>query len=175
MALGAGPPTPPRSWTVTRLWHSQIRSFAPSGVVNTLTDYVVFMSLTRILSVPLGRVWIAKLLSGGVAMAVSFLLNRNWVFGSRDARRSGQVARFLITTISASWGIQLALTQLFSSVWPAPGLAGYAVLRRLGLPAPGILTEAAAIKTVAFALATSASMASNFLLYRTWVFRAEPP
>jgi len=41
-------------------------------------------------------------------MAVSFLLNRNWVFASRDARRSGQAARFLITTMSASWGIQLA-------------------------------------------------------------------
>ena len=137
----------------------------------------MFRSLTRIFSVPLGRVWIAKRLSGGVAMAVSFLLNRNWVFASRDARRSGQVARFLIVTTPASWGIQLILTQLFSSVWPAPGLAGYAVLSRLGLPAiaPGILTEAAAIKTVAFGLATSASMAWNFLLYRTWVFRAVQP
>ena len=133
------------------------------------------MSVTRIFSVPLGRVWIAKLRSGGVAMAVSFLLNRHWVFAARDARRSGEVARFLLTTVSASWAIRLALTQVFSSVWPAPGLAGYAVLRRLGLPAPGILTEAAAIKTVAFALATCASMAWNFLLYRTWVFRAAQP
>lgn len=132
------------------------------------------MSLTRVFSVPLARVWIAKLISGGVAMAVSFLLNRSWVFASRDARRSGQVTRFLITTVSASWGIQLGLTQFFSSAWPAPGLAGYAVLSRLGLAAiaPGILTEAAAIKTVAFGLATSASMAWNFVLYRTWVFRA---
>jgi putative flippase GtrA len=132
------------------------------------------MSLTRIFSVPLERVWIAKLVSGGVAMAVSFLLNRGWVFASRDARRSDQVTRFLITTISASWGIQLGLTQFFSSVWPAPGLTGYALLSRLGLPAlaPGILTEAAAIKTVAFGIATSASMAWNFVLYRTWVFRA---
>jgi putative flippase GtrA len=135
------------------------------------------MSLTRIFSVPLGRVWIAKLVSGGVAMAVSFLLNRSWVFASRHARRSGQVARFLITTISASWGIQLVLTQFFSSAWPVPGLLGYALLDRLGLAsiAPGILTEAAAIKTVAFGLATSASMAWNFVLYRTWVFRAVRP
>ena len=146
-------------------------------MVNTLTDYVVFMSLTRLFSVPLERVWIAKLISGGIAMAVSFLLNRSWVFASRDARRSGQVARFLITTISASWGIQLALTQFFSSAWPTPGLAGYALLTRLGFAAiaPGILTEAAAIKTVAFGLATSASMAWNFVLYRTWVFRAAQP
>jgi putative flippase GtrA len=135
------------------------------------------MSLTRIFSIPLERVWFAKLLSGGVAMVVSFLLNRGWVFASGDARRSGQVARFLITTMSASWGIQLVLTQFFSSVWPAPGLAGYALLSRLGLPAiaPGILTEAAAIKTVAFGLATSASMAWNFFLYRTWVFRVSQP
>jgi putative flippase GtrA len=146
-------------------------------VVNTVTDYVVFMSLTRIFSIPLGRVWIAKLISGGVAMAVSFLLNRGWVFASRHAHRSGALARFLITTISASWGIQLVLTQFFSSIWPAPGLWGYALLTRLGLAAiaPGIVTEAAAIKTVAFGLATSASMAWNFILYRTWVFRTARP
>lgn len=146
-------------------------------MVNTVTDYVVFMSLTKIFSIPLGRVWIAKLISGGVAMGVSFLLNRGWVFASRHARRSGALARFLITTISASWGIQLVLTQFFSSVWPSPGLWGYALLTRLGLAviAPGIVTEAAAIKTVAFGFATSASMAWNFVLYRTWVFRAARP
>lgn len=156
---------------------SQIRRFAASGVINTLSDYAVFMLLTKIFSVPLGKVWIPKLLSGGLAMAVSFLLNRGWVFASRDARRKGQVARFLITTISASWGIQLGLTQFFSSIWPTPGLAGFAALSRLGLPAvaPGIVTEAAAIKTAAFGLATMASMAWNFVLYRTWVFRTGHP
>jgi putative flippase GtrA len=142
-------------------------------VVNTLTDYVVFMLLTRIFSVPLPRVWIAKLVSGGLAMAVSFMLNRGWVFSSRDARRTGQVARFLVTTISASWGIQLGLTQFFSSVWPLPGRVLFATLSELGAPqvAPGIITEPASIKTAAFGLATLASMAWNFVLYRTWVFR----
>ncbi len=48
--------------------------------MNTLTDYVVFMMLTRIFSIPLNRVWTAKLVSGGLAMVVSFLLNRRWVF-----------------------------------------------------------------------------------------------
>ena len=142
-------------------------------MVNTLTDYVAFMMLTRIFSIPLDRVWTAKLVSGGLAMTVSFLLNRRWVFNSRDARRAGQALRFLIATVSASWGIQLGLTQLFSSVWPVPGLVGFAVLRRLGMTsvAPGVLTEPAAIKTAAFALATCASMVWNFILYRTWVFR----
>jgi hypothetical protein len=87
------------------------------------------------------------------------------------------VARFLITTISASWGIQLALTQFFSSVWPGPGLEAFAVLSGLGIPpmAPGIVTQPAAIKTTAFGLATMASMAWNFILYRTWVFTAAHP
>jgi len=146
-------------------------------VVNTFTDYAVFMLLTKIFSVPLERVWLAKLVSGGLAMTVSFLLNCGWVFASQDARRSGQVGRFLVTTISASWGIQLGLTQFFSSVWPAPGLAAFAALRSLGLPAmaPGIVTLPAAIKTVGFGLATLASMTWNFVLYRTWVFRTASP
>ena len=146
-------------------------------MVNTLTDYVTFMLLTKIFSVPLERVWIAKLMSGGLAMTVSFLLNRGWVFGSREARPTGQVARFLITTISASWGIQLGLTQFFSSVWPAPGVEAFVVLSQLGLPAvaPGVVTEPAAIKTAAFGLGTVASMAWNFVLYRTWVFAVAHP
>jgi len=146
-------------------------------VVNTGTDYVVFMLLTKIFSVPLERIWMGKLLSGGLAMTVSFLLNRGWVFTARQAQPSGQMARFLITTVSASWGIQLGLTQFFSSVWPAPGLEAFAVLSRLGIPpiAPGIVTEPAAIKTAAFGLATMASMAWNFILYRTWVFTAAHP
>ena len=174
---GHGPPLRhppnPRAWALTRLLRSQLRRFAASGVVNTLTDYLTFMLLTKAFSVPLERVWVAKLVSGGLAMAVSFALNRSWVFASRDDRRAGQVGRFVITTISASWGIQLSLTQFFSSVWPVPGMAGFAALQRLGLTAmaPGILTEAASIKTAAFGLATVASMGWNFVLYRTWVFR----
>ena len=146
-------------------------------MVNTLTDYVAFMLLTKIFSVPLERVWIAKLMSGGLATTVSFLLNRGWVFGSREARATGQVARFLITTISASWGIQLGLTQFFSSVWPVPGVEAFVVLSQLGLPAvaPGVVTEPAAIKTAAFGLGTVASMAWNFVLYRTWVFAVAHP
>src|SRR5262245_28810910 len=131
------------------------------------------MLLTKIFSVPLERIWMGKLLSGGLAMTVSFLLNRGWVFTARQAQPSGQMARFLLTTVSASWGIQLGLTQFFSSVWPIPGLVGFAALQRVGVVAiaPGILSEAAAIKTAAFGLATIASMGWNFILYRTWVFR----
>src|SRR5262245_11331647 len=135
------------------------------------------MLLTKIFSVSLERVWAAKLVSGGLAMTVSFLLNRGWVFASRHGRPADQVARFLITTVSASWGIQLGLTQFFSSVWPTPGLEAFAVLSWLGIPpiAPGIVTQPASIKTAAFGLATMASMAWNFILYRTWVFTAAHP
>ena len=175
MSLGGIPNSSPSPRPALRLsdpWPSQARRFGASGVINTLTDYVVFMLLTKIFSIPLDRVWVAKLASGGLAMAVSFRLNRSWVFASRDGRL-GQMGRFLITTISASWGTQLGLTQFFSSVWPLPGPAGFAALQRLGISglAPGLVTEAAAIKTAAFALATLGSMTWNFVFYRTWVFR----
>ena len=57
--------------------------------------------------------------------------------------------------------------------WPIPGLLCFAALGQGGVPAlaPSIITEAAAIKTAAFARATCASMAWNFVLYRSWVFR----
>src|SRR5262249_60949720 len=93
------------------------------------------MLLTKIFSVPLPRVWIAKLMSGGLAMTVSFLLNRGWVFGSREAPATRQVPRFLITTISAALGVQLGLAPFFSSVVAGPRVEAVLVLAHLGLPA----------------------------------------
>jgi putative flippase GtrA len=130
------------------------------------------MSLTKVFAIPLRRVWVAKLASGALAMTLSFLLNRRWVFGTSGPHRAHQAGRFLVTTITASWAVQLGLIHFFSSAWPVPGRASFSALQGLGVPklASGILTEAAVIKTAAFGLATCASSAWNFVLYRLWVF-----
>lgn len=158
----------PATWARTL----QFRRFAVVGVANTSIDYVLFVGLTRILHLPLDLVWIAKVISGTVAISVSFYLNRTWVFQSAAGSFS-QAARFLAATVVAVYGIQTPLTHVFASPYPDIGEALYAAFVKTGLPQafPTVLTEALAIKTAAFAIATSVSMTVNFLLYRFWVFR----
>ena len=140
------------------------------GVVNTSVDYVLFVGLTKVLRLPLDWVWVAKLISGTVAISISFYLNRRWVFRVTGARTS-QAARFVATTVLGVYAIQTPLTQLFTNSVPGLGKALYDVLKDAGLSG-SVLTELLAIKTVAFALATCVSMTFNFLLYRFWVFRS---
>jgi hypothetical protein len=64
--------------------------------------------------------------------------------------------------------IQTLLTQFFSSVVPGPGELAYRLVEAVGLDA--VVSEAFVIKTVAFGLATIASMTWNFAAYKWWVF-----
>jgi putative flippase GtrA len=150
----------------------QVRRFAAVGVINTLVDYVVFAALTKLFQIPLDWVWTAKIVSGTVAISISFYLNRRWVFQVGGAR-IGQAARFIAVTVVGVYCIQTPLTQLFVSYYGGAGRAVYALLDGLGLAAafPWLLTEALVIKTVAFVLATSVSATFNFVAYRFWVFR----
>ena len=152
-----------------------MRRFAAVGVLNTLVDYVLFVGLTKAFHVPLDLVWVAKIVSGSVTMSLSFYLNRMWVFRTQG-RSLHQAPLFLATTLVAVYGIQTPLTHLFAAVYPHLGEQVFGVVEATGLPSvfPSVATEALVIKTVAFALATSASMIFTFLAYRFWVFRPAP-
>jgi putative flippase GtrA len=150
----------------------QLRRFAVVGALNTGLDYVLFIALTKLLRLPLDWVWLAKAVSGTIAMANSFYLNRSWVFGIPDATITRAV-RFLTATIVGVYLVQTSLTQLFATTYPQAGEEFYDVLRGAGLTSafPTVFTEALAIKTSAFVIATCFSMTFNFAAYKFWVFR----
>jgi len=155
-----------------------VSRFAVVGVANTLVDYVLFLGITKVFHLSLDTVWVAKVISGTVAMTLSFFLNRRWVFAARGhAPVHHQAARFFAATAVGVYGIGVPITQLFARVYQAPGRALYAVLRDVGLAqaVPSLFTEAFATKTAAFAIATLCSMVFNFLAYRYWVFRRNGP
>jgi putative flippase GtrA len=155
----------------------QVARFGLVGIMNTAIDYTLFISLTWLFSIPLDRVWMAKLVSGSVAMINSFFFNRNWVFRRSGNRQQAtqQLARFLLSTLVAVFVIQLGLTQLFTSELPQLGHFVYTILEALGLAGldlpVGAVTEEFTIKTVAFGLATIGSLTWNFLLYKLWAFK----
>lgn len=153
-----------------RTTRRQVARFAAAGVINTLIDYVGFLFFTWIFHLPLSHSWIAKLLSGSLAMGNSFWLNRKWVFrGSSGGGR--QLARFVAVTLIGTFVVQLGGLHLFSAVWPAPGMLAFRVVQLVRLD--GVLTAALVVRTFAFGIGTLASMCWNFLAYRHWVF-AEP-
>lgn len=151
----------------------RVGRFGLIGVLNTLVDYTIFIALTRIFSVPLDRVWTAKLFSGAVAMIFSFIMNRTWVFRSKNQNVGRQAVEFFPVTIVGVFIIQTGLVQLFSSRLPQLGQLAYTIADSLGLVGilPGLLTEAFVIKTVAFGLATVASLTWNYSMYKFVVFR----
>ncbi len=155
----------------TRSAHGQASRFAAAGLANTMIDYVLFIGMTRVLSIPLEWVWIAKLFSGTVAILNSFILNRQWVFrGSGQLLREGRA--FVTAAVIGVYVIQTPLTQLFASRVQAPGKIAFRAAEeaRVTELMPAVITEAFLIKTVAFCIAGVATLTWNFLAYRHWVF-----
>lgn len=140
-------------------------------MANTLLDFVLFHALTGLFGISLGNVWAAKAISGTVAIANSFYLNRRWVFRADDAHGllAGQAFRFVIATLIGVYVIQTSLTQFFATGFPAPGEGVYRLVRSVG--ADDIAGEDFVLRTVAFALATAFSLSWNFAAYKWWAFR----
>ena len=154
----------------------QIIRFGLVGVVNTVVDYVTFIALTIIFQIPLSSVWMAKYPSSALGMAVSFFLNRRFVFRATADRARGQAFRFVAATLIGIFVIQNLLTQLFASKVQFFGIEAFHAVDDVGLSRSGGhlgITEPFTIKTVAFALGAVASVVWNFLAYKYWVFREE--
>jgi putative flippase GtrA len=159
----------------------QVARFGLVGVINTLVDYVVFIALTIVFRIPLSKVWLAKYPSSVVGMVVSFILNRRFVFRSQRREVGGEVFRFVTATLIGVFVIQNLLTLFFASNFQYFGTTAFRALDAVGLSELTVtvhdrtvgITESFTIKTVAFALATIASLTWNFLTYKYWAFRQD--
>jgi putative flippase GtrA len=157
----------------------QVARFGLVGVINTLVDYVVFIALTIVFRIPLSRVWLAKYPSSALAMIISYVLNRRFVFRSRRRDVRVEALRFFSTTLVGVLVIQNLLTQFLASDFQYFGQATFRFLNLLGLSDLHLsfhdrtlgLTRSFTIKTVAFGLATLASLTWNFVTYKYWAFR----
>jgi putative flippase GtrA len=156
-----------------RRTHDQFVRFLLVGAAATLIDFALFIGLANTLGLPNGRVWLAKIASGTVGLAMSFYLNRTWTFAAVSHRLAPQVVKFVAVTLVGVYGIQTGLTHLFTTDFAEPGRALFALFERVGLPGvqPDFFTQALAIRTAAFVLATATSATFDFIGYRFWVFR----
>lgn len=148
--------------------------FGVVGISNTLIDYTIYITLTKVLNVPLDQVYVVKFFSGTVAMINSFYWNRRWVFASRAGiGKSG--LRFLLATLVSIYAIQPSVVWLFSATTAGQsfGVFWFELARVLGIAGlvPEVLTKDFVIKTVAFGMGVIGSAIWNFTLYKLWAFR----
>lgn len=80
---------------------ARIARFGVVGVANTALDFGILFGLTS-LGTP---VFLANIVSTSAALALSFVLNRNFTFRS-DGARSRQLVLFFVVTLVGLWVLQ---------------------------------------------------------------------
>ena len=133
-----------------RIARTTIVRFGIVGLANTSIDFVLFYLFATVVALP---VFIANMLSTSVALGISFVLNKRAVFRDENVRSVRQFLVFIVGTLFGLWVLQglviVAITHadIFTSLFGANG----------SLVAAKII-------------ATSVTMAWNYIVYSRYVF-----
>ncbi len=107
----------PRSWLKKLGAFGRPLRFASVGVLNSATDFFVFLALTTVLA----NAAVANIISYSCGAVVSYTLNRNWTFRSdgptRDHRSA--IALFILLTV-VMVAISTVMTVVAAFVLPLP-------------------------------------------------------
>jgi putative flippase GtrA len=126
--------------------------FVLVGVANTAVDFVVFLTLAKLLGT---SAIVANLISTTCALLVSYALNKKAVFGGGEDKGKLQFAQFIIVTLTGLWVLQsiviYAVSSLLVSLFPS-------------LPDTWVLLGAKVC-------ATAVSLIWNYLWYSRLVFK----
>lgn len=122
--------------------------FAIVGGFNTALDFVLLFLFVYAAHL---NEYVGNILSTGICLVISFVLNRTWTFRSNGNQRRQFVA-FLLVTLVGLWGLQTGVI--------------YVIVEALStwLEGPTLLLVAKLVATVA-------SLIWNFVLYDRLVFR----
>lgn len=126
----------------------QLIRFAIVGSFNTLLDVALLFLFVYALHLDK---YLSNVLSTGICLVVSFVLNRKWTFRS-DGHQARQFVAFLVVTLLGLWVVQTLL------IW------GVTALLRPWLEGPLLLLIAKLVATVG-------SLTWNYVLYAKFVFR----
>lgn len=139
--------------------------FILAGVIVTIVDFLGYNAFLRY--VRRDERVVASLFSVSLAMSVSFLLNRFWVFSSLHPQ-GWPIASFLAVTFTSAYGIQSVVIFFLSRIWHFPPRLTATLSERIGLSEERTadLIERNAIKLAA----VGAGLVWNFSWYRWYVF-----
>lgn len=124
--------------------HKQAAKFMAVGVVNTLVDTSVYVTLTRALTIFAGHLLVATFLSFIAGTISSLNLNRRWTFGLRTPLSLAEIVRFYAT-------VSLALL--------------------INLESMRLLLGAGLYDIIALLFSAVLTFMASFTLSKLWVFR----
>ena len=124
--------------------HKQAVKFMAVGVVNTLVDTSVYVTLTRGMAIFAGHLLVATFLSFLAGTVSSLNLNRRWTFGLRTRLSLTEVVRFYAT-------VSLALL--------------------INLESMKLLLGAGLYDLLALLMSAGLTFVASFTLSKLWVFR----
>ena len=154
--------TAKRAYHATRRKTKQVTQFEKArfilvGVANTVTDFVVLLSLVVVFGVPSGM---SNIASTTCALIVSFLLNKKAVFQGEEGMKFRQIAIFIIVTLAGIWLVQtVIMVQLNNALIDALNVKG-------GIAAVGILLFAKV-------MGIAAGSVWNYMWYSRVVFKKQ--
>lgn len=147
----------------------QLTAFSVVGIANTALDFVILNLLMLAFGLPLLA---ANLVATTVAMVFSYVSSRYWVFNSAQGTVGRSLPMFIATTLTSLYVIQSLIIILLSNLITFPGEWAVGIAGALGL---GSLSSSFIIANTNKLIATVASAAWNFIVYRRFVFRDSDP
>lgn len=126
--------------------HQELAKFILVGVVNTVSDFLLFLLLANVIGI---QPVVANVISVGICMCISFVLNMKYVWKSKRAVRE-TAPRFFAVTIFSGWVVQGVIIWVFT-----------------------LLGESWIINMVAKMAAIGVGMTINFLAY-SMIFKEKP-
>jgi putative flippase GtrA len=141
------------------LKHNELIKFAIVGGTTFIIDSVIFytLKLTILDAKPVS----AKIISGVVAVLVSYVLNREWSFKDRGGRRRHHEA--VLFFVVSGMGVVLSFIPLYISSY----------VFDLRVPDVSLATENVADFISAYVIGNLMQMAFRFWAFRRWVFPDE--
>ena len=154
--------TAKRAYHATRRKTKKITQFEKArfilvGAANTITDFVVLLSLVVLFGIPSGM---SNIASTTCALIVSFLLNKKAVFQGEEGLKFRQIIIFIVVTLACIWLVQtVIMVQLNNALTSAFDIKG-------GVTAVAVLLFAKVI-------GIAAGSVWNYMWYSRVVFKKQ--
>lgn len=152
----------------------QAGKFAIVGILNTAVDFAVlnilfFLGLTASFAVFNQKFLTANVISVAVAMINSFILNKQWTFGSTERAIYAEIFKFLIITVIGMFVIHQLIFNFLYYRFNTLTDAAVAIFHFFKLN--GIFSEQFVSLNFAKVIAVVGSFIWNFLGYKFVVFK----
>lgn len=155
---------------------AQVGRFGLVGILNTVVDFVVQFLLFKLVGLSSS---VAAVLSGTVAMTVSFFFNQRFTF-RRQHSSTAKIVLFFVITAFGIWVLRPIIITIFVHYWTWPSHTAYDIVLKLKLDQlPGVhsllytgkkTAQEVVANELALVMAIIIVLFYNYVAYKRYVF-----